>query len=240
MRSAAGPGVPVLSRALPGTGRTPPTVESGVGTRPAGYGAVHRGHSGTCRPPYPGGTRGSCCEVARAGSTWAFGPVSRPLWSDHGFGLGGPSALEATLGPLWCAWRPGQASPKTPSRSPTPTPHRPPPYPLTRPSPAPSIGHPVAWPLATSQVGPATLLWPAHARHVQPGHPVPRVPATQPKPQAPTWRQKGPGQGGRSPSPEPSNAIGSGCLARARGLQDPGSGLSPGLPVIPDAPAQQG
>lgn len=146
-------------------------------------------------------------------------PCPVPFGANTGSARAVPAPWKPLSAPRCCAWRPGQASPKTPSAPP------PPPttallHPSVPHSSAPCIGSPVAWPLATFEAGPATLLWPAHPRHAQPGHPVPRGPATQPEPQAPTGRQ-GPGQGGRSPSPGPRNAIGSGCRASVPG--SPGS-----------------
>lgn len=199
------------ARAVP-----PPAVESGVGTRPAGSGARRGGHSGPRRPPCPGGTRGSCCEGARASGPWAFGPLSRPLRSKVGFGPGGPGALEAALGPWCCAWRPGQASPKTPSRSPTPTPHRPPSPPL----PPPAWGTQLRGPWRPSRRAPRRCS--GRLIHgmcslvsaCQGGPPPSR--SRRPGPGG-----KGPGHGGRSPSPGPRNAIGSRFRASVPG--SPGS-----------------
>lgn len=200
----------------------PQAVESGEGTGPAGSGAGRGGHSGPRRPPCPGGTRGSCREGARASGPRAFGPVSRPLRSKHGFGPGGPSTLEATLGPRCCAWRPGQASPKTPSAPPPP-----PATPLLH----PSVPHSSApWPPASGAEsrgrwrparraqrrcsgrlihGMRSLVTPCQ------GGPRPSR-SRRPRPGG-----KGPGQGGRSPSPGPRNAIGSSCRASVPG--SPGS-----------------
>lgn len=93
-------------------------------------------------------------------------------------------------GPWCCARRPGQASPKTPSRSPTPTPHRPPPPPLTPTLPPPDSGTQLRgrWrPSRRAQRRCSGRLIHGMCSLV---HPVPRGPATQPEPQAPTGRQR--------------------------------------------------
>lgn len=66
---------------------------------------------------------------------------------------------------------------------------------------------------------------------------MPRGPGSRERARAvrPSPGGQGPGQGGKSPWPEPRHAVGS-YGAVARGLQDPGRGLSPGLP---DAPARR-
>lgn len=108
-----------------------------------------------------------------------------------------------------------------------------------RPGPAlprPAAGTVVAWPLAVLELGPVTSFWPAQRGHVEPGQPLPGGPVVRDPARArrPSAGGRGPGPGGKSPWPEPRNAIGS-YGAVTRGLQDPGRGLSPGLP---DAPAR--
>lgn len=82
-----------------------------------------------------------------------------------------------------------------------------------------------------------TSFWPAQRGHVEPGHPLPRGPGARHPARAhgPSPGGQGPGQGGKSPWPEPRNAVGS-YGALTPGLQDPGRGLSPGPP---DAPARR-
>lgn len=203
--SPSGPGLGQV------TGRAPASCRGGRGVEARGLG----------RPPCPGGTRGSCCEGARASGPWAFGPLSRPLRSKVGFGPGGPGALEAALGPWCCAWRPGQASPKTPSRSPTPTPRRPPPPPLTPTLPPPALGTQLrgpCWrPLRRAQRRCSGRLIHGMCSLVTPCQGGPRPSRSR----RPRTGGKGPGQGGRSPSPGPRNAIGSSFRASVPG--SPGS-----------------
>lgn len=129
VRSAAGAGVPVRSRARPGTGRAPASCRVGRGVKARGVKARGLGRPawralGSPAPAMAGrGTRGSCCEGARASGPWAFGPSSRPLRSKVGFGPGGPGALEAALGPARGAVRGGPARPvprHPPARPPPP------------------------------------------------------------------------------------------------------------------------
>lgn len=103
--------------------------------------------------------------------------------------------------------------------------------------PGPAAGTGVAWPWAALEAGPVTSFWPAQRGHVEPGHPLPRGPGARHPARAlgPSPGGQGPGQGGKSPWPEPRNAVGS-YGALTPGLQDPGRGLSPGPP---DAPARR-
>lgn len=230
--AGARPRVAGWSGAWPATGLLQEAAESGVGRGPPGSGARRIGPSGPRWPPCLGGTRGSCSEGARAGA--GGGPVG--IWPRA------PSPSEqAQVGPgqaqrpgsLLATVRCGAARPG-PGRPPLPSPAQPSP---ARPSPAPPRAPELSWPLAAFEAGPVTSFWPAQRRHVEPGRPLPRGPGARDPARArrPSPGGKGPGQGGRSPSPEPRKPIGS-CGAVTRGPQDPGRGLSPGLP---DAPARR-
>lgn len=167
--------------------------------------------------------------------------MSRPLRSKHGFGPGGPSTLEATLGPRCCAWRPGQASPKTPSAPPPPlatpllhpsVPHSSePPGPLHRELSRVAVGDLRGGPSDAALAGSSTACaaWSPRAKGA-------RDPAgaAGPDREAKALVRAGGalllGRGMRSAAV---------VVPVSRGLQDPGRVLSPGLPGIPGAAAQQ-
>lgn len=216
----------------------PRAVESGVGTRPAGSGAGRGGQSGPRRPPCPAGQEGAAVkEPEPASGARASGPVSRPLRSKHEFGPGGPGALEATLGPRCCAWRLGQANPNTPSAPPRP--HS-------------VLLHPLLSPLLHALDREPSCVAVGDLR----GGPRDAALAGSSTACA-TWSPRAKGArdpaGAAGPEPEAKALVGAGgalLLGRgmqsaavvvpvSMGLQDPGRGLSPELPGIPDAPAQQ-
>lgn len=135
---------------------------------------------------------------------------------------------------LCVAARPGQASPKTPSRSPTPTPppssSTPPLPPLSRPlTRAPSCVGGRWRPSRRAQRRCSGRLIHGMCSLVTPCQGAPRPSRSRrPRPGG-----KGPGQGGRSPSPGPRNAIGSSFRASVPGCPGSWQRLVAGAPRDP-------
>lgn len=115
---------------------------------------------------------------------------------------------------------------------------------LSRPSQRPPRATGVVPPLAAAaEAGPVTFCSPAQRRHVEPGYPVPRVPAAQRE--LAVGVQKGTALAGRRshrrrrPSPVPKSLVG-GCGAISQGLRDCGPGLAWPVPRAPGPGSRRG
>lgn len=212
VRSSAGARVPVRSRAWPGTGRGPASCRVGRGHQARGLVCRAWWAIGTPAAAMSGGTRGSCCEGARASQRreglWPRVPSPseqtrvRPGRSRRPGSHSRPAVL-------CVAARPGQSQDTL--RSPTPPQRPPPPPPIPTPA-CPGSGTQLRGRWRPSRRAPRRCsgrLIHGMCNLVTPCQGGPR-PSRSRRPRA---GGKGPGRGGRSPSPGPRNAIGSSCRA---------------------------